>query len=76
MVDDPELEPDAARADGDGLVGELSPAGSERRNTSTTSMPKGTSARVAYPCSPSTVGASGCTGTIRLPCSCRNRAIR
>ena len=41
----------------------------ERRNTSTTSTGKGTSASVAYPGSPRTGSASGWMGTIRLPCA-------
>ena len=57
-----------------------SPAASERRKTSTTSTGKGTSARVAYPCSPSTVGASasanaGWIGTTFLPRSWSSEAI-
>src|ERR1700712_4380392 len=52
------------------------PAFEERRNTSTTSMAKGTSARVAYPCSPSTVGALGWIGTICFPRSWSRAEMR
>ena len=52
------------------------PAASDRRNTSTQSTGKGTSASVAYPCSPWTTGASGWMGTMRLPLFCRNSAMR
>ncbi len=43
------------------------PASSPLTNTSTTSTGKGMSASEAYPCSPCTVSAFGCTGTTRLP---------
>src|SRR6185436_16997571 len=57
-----------------------SPAASERRKTSTTSIGNGTSARVAKPCSPSTTrpsseSAAGWMGTICLPRSWSSAAM-
>ena len=79
LVDDAELEPHAAGADGDAPGRRTRRPRDDRRNTSTTSTGNGTSARAAYPGSPSTGSASGWQsgwmGTMRLPLRCSSSAM-
>ena len=73
LVDHAQLEPDRASADGHRLVGEL--AGGLRAPEDVDHVDRGTGRRRAWrsPCSPSTVGADGWIGTIRLPRDCSSR---